>query len=736
MSWVTVIWSIGTGACLTLALMNCVVWWKDRTARANLVFSVMAIAVAIFAALELALMRAQTPEQFSEVVRWLHVPVWVMIASLVAFVRLYLRAGRRWLAWTVVGVRTLSLILNFTFWPNINYRQITALRHISFLGEPVSVASGVPNPLMLVAQLSLLLLVVFVTDAMITVWRRGDRRQALVVGGSALFFVVLGTTDGAAIAWGLISMPVTVSLFYQCMVAAMACELSYDMLRAAALTRQLHASETGLREFEERVALAADAAQLGAWEFDTTTKRLWPSDKVRQLFQFPTHGEITYREFEQRVHPDDRAARDQVVQQAIRTQSGYETEYRILLPDGKLRWIGGRARCLAEGDGKSTRLLGVSMDITERKQAQELFQLATEASPSGTVLVDDKGRIVLVNARIEKLFGYSRDELIGKMVDMLVPDRFARAHNGDRTNFFAAPEARPMGAGRELFARRKDGSEFPVEIGLNPIQTQHGLVVLANVVDISARKAAEEETRRSREQAELLSRVSLLGEMTASLAHELNQPLAAIVNNATAAMQYLEHGRLDPKQLQEILTDVVGDGHRAYDVMRNVRNAIKKGSSIRGPINLNDVVNAVTRMVQPDAAAQFCKLETFLAQDLPVIEGDPIQLQQVLINLVHNAVDAMHDTPTNRRVVEVATDYEGDGSISVIVRDYGSGISDATRKRLFEQFFTTKEEGLGMGLAIVRSIVEAHGGSIAAENADGGGARFHFRLPLKEELVQ
>ena len=144
MSWVTVIWSVGAGACLTLALMNCVVWWKDRAARANLVFSVLAIAVASFAALELALMRAQTPEQFSEIVRWLHVPVWVMIASLVTFVRLYVRAGRPWLAWTIVGVRTLSLIPNFTFWPNINYRQITALRHISFLGEPVLVASGMP----------------------------------------------------------------------------------------------------------------------------------------------------------------------------------------------------------------------------------------------------------------------------------------------------------------------------------------------------------------------------------------------------------------------------------------------------------------------------------------------------------------------------------------------------------------------------------------------------------------
>src|SRR6266478_4780501 len=249
MSWVTVIWSIGSGACLTLALMHVVIWCKDRAARANLLFAIMATAVAVFAALELAMMRAETPGQFGVAVRWLHVPAWVVVASLVGFVRLYLRAGRRWLAWTVVGVRTVSLILNFIFSPNINYRQITALRHVSFFGEPVSVvASGVPNPWMLVAQASLLLLVIYVMDATIVVWRRGDRRQALMVGGSILLFVTAATAEGIVIAWGIISIPVSVSLFYQAIVAAMACELSYDMLHAAAFTRRLQASEAALLE--------------------------------------------------------------------------------------------------------------------------------------------------------------------------------------------------------------------------------------------------------------------------------------------------------------------------------------------------------------------------------------------------------------------------------------------------------------------------------------------------------
>ena len=858
MSWVTVIWSISAGGCLTLAFIQFIVWLKDRAAWANLVFSLGAVSVAIFAALELALMRAETAEQFATVTRWIHVPGWMLIVSIVAFVRLYLKAGRRWLAWTVVAVRTASLILNFSFSPNINYREITALRHVQFLGESVSAPKGVPNPWMLVAQFSLLLLVIFVVDATIAVWRRGNHRQALVVGGSIVLLVVLASAQAVAMTWGIMATPLTVSLFYLVLVAAMAYELSYDLIRSARLARQLQASEatlreseerfrivadaapvliwmsgvaglctffnkawlefTGrtlkqemghgwregvhpndlqrlntyraafdarkplvmqyrlrrndgeyrwisdqgvprndpqgrfagyigscvdvtellkkekaLREFEERVALATEAAHLGVWELNIATNRIWISDKVRELFEFPQQDEISYDEFEQRVHPADRAARDHAVQKAIRTQGAYEMEYRIVLPNEKIRWIGGRGRCIRDGDGKSTRLLGVSMDITERKQAEELFQLATEASPSGTVLIDHQGRILLVNAHIEELFGYARYELIGKAVEVLVPQRFVHLHASDRANFFAAPETRVLGAGRELFGRRKDGSEFRLEIGLNPIQTPRGLLVLANVVDISARLAAEEEALRRREQVELLSRVSLLGEMTASLAHELNQPLAAIVNNATAAMQYLRQGRLNPEQLQDILNDVVADGRRACDVMHNVRNAVKKGAAIRGRINLNDAVKAVTHMVQPDAAAQLCKIEMSLEPDVPVIEGDPTQIQQVLINLMRNAFDAMRETPPNRRIVKIATSHNGDGTIRVGVRDHGPGISQATRERLFEQFFTTKEEGLGMGLAIARSIIEAHGGTIAAENAEGGGAHFYFRLPIKEE---
>jgi signal transduction histidine kinase len=240
----------------------------------------------------------------------------------------------------------------------------------------------------------------------------------------------------------------------------------------------------------------------------------------------------------------------------------------------------------------------------------------------------------------------------------------------------------------------------------------------------------EEDARRHREQINLLSRVSLLGEMTASLAHELNQPLSAIITNANAGKRLIDRGKEDPELLRDILVDVASDGHRANEIIQNVRNTIKKGDAVRRRIDLNELVTKVAHVVRPDAVAYSCELETSLAKDLPLIEVDPVQIQQVLVNLISNAFDAMRQTPLTQRKVEISTAGDGDGEVRLSVRDHGTGIRAEVRDRLFDQFFTTKEQGLGMGLAIVRSIVEAHGGQIDAENVADGGARFHFSLPV------
>ena len=243
----------------------------------------------------------------------------------------------------------------------------------------------------------------------------------------------------------------------------------------------------------------------------------------------------------------------------------------------------------------------------------------------------------------------------------------------------------------------------------------------------------EDDARRNREQINLLSRVSLLGEMTASLAHELGQPLSAIITNANAGRRLIDKGKEDPETLRDILVNVASDGHRAHEIIQNVRNTIKKGDAIRHPINLNELVTKVAHVVRPDAVAYSCELETSLAKDLPLIEGDPVQIQQVLVNLVSNAFDAMRQTPPSQRKVEISTAGGGDGKVRLSVRDHGTGIRSEVHEQLFDQFFTTKEHGLGMGLAIVRSIVEAHGGKIHAENVADGGACFYFTLPVTKK---
>jgi C4-dicarboxylate-specific signal transduction histidine kinase len=221
--------------------------------------------------------------------------------------------------------------------------------------------------------------------------------------------------------------------------------------------------------------------------------------------------------------------------------------------------------------------------------------------------------------------------------------------------------------------------------------------------------------------------------MTASIAHEVNQPLSGIISNANAGQRFIDRGEVDPETLREILVDIAADGRRAHDVIHNIRNTIKKGGAIRERLDMNEVVTRVSSLIQSDAAVHSCELQTALENDLPPIEGDPVQIQQVLINLIGNAFDAMREIPIEQRKVVVTTGKNGHGTIEISVRDHGEGIREEIRDRLFQQFFTTKEDGLGMGLAIVRSIVEAHGGTIAGENADCGGARFRVRLPISEE---
>ena len=381
MSWITIVWSMNAAACLTLATIYLLVWSKQRERWAYLVLSCNAVAGAALTAFELWLLRAQSAEEYAEILRWTQLPVWSLIVTLVVFVRLYLRAGRLWLAWSVCSARTLALILNFVFTPNLSYRQITGLRQVSWWGgETVSVPVGVTNPWILVAQLSLLLLVIFFVDATITAWRRGDRQRALVVGGALIFFSAIAIGQVVLVVWGVIQVPFLACFSYLGLIAAMGYEVSIDMLHRAKLSRQLQASEADLHEARERMELAANAADLGMWMWDVPRDEIWITDKGRALFGFGASEKIDLDRFKNVLHPEDRQRVLEALENTLRTGADYEAEYRVMLPQGQLRWIAGRGQVEFDRDGQPVRLRGAALDITNRKQAEEQFRLVVEAS--------------------------------------------------------------------------------------------------------------------------------------------------------------------------------------------------------------------------------------------------------------------------------------------------------------------------------------------------------------------
>lgn len=379
-------------------------------------------------------------------------------------------------------------------------------------------------------------------------------------------------------------------------------------------------------------------------------------------------------------------------------------------------------------------------------KGDSLFRLVVEAAPNAMVMVNQKGEIIMVNAQAEKVFGYSRAELLGQPMEILVPERFARHHPGLRAGFTADPHSRPMGAGRDLFARKKDGSEFPVEIGLNPIHTDEGPMVLSAIVDITERKAAEKSLRDSNAalqesqnrlqglHSELLhvSRLSAMGEMASALAHELNQPLAAISNYMNGSRRLLAASQ-DPNapKIEEALDKAAEQAIRAGQIIRRLRDFVARGESEKRVESISKMIEEASVLGLVGARERGIALQFDLDPAIDLVLADRVQIQQVLVNLLRNAMEAMAET--SKRELTVTNTQAPDDMIEIIVSDTGPGFAEDILANLFQPFFTTKESGMGVGLSISRSIIEAHGGQMRAETNAAGGATFRFTLPAVEQ---
>lgn len=732
MTWIDIVWPMMGAVSLTLALIHLLIWFHQRTQPAHLLFSLAAGSVTILAIFEVLVMRAQTPEQYASVLRWAHVPVALLAISLVGFVLLRFHAGRFWLGCAACALRVGGLPANFLSGVNLNFGTITALEHIEIWGaDVIAIPVGDPNPWMLLAQLSNLLLVLFMLDAIVSVWRRGDaseRRRALLVCGSIAIFVVLSAAWTALIVLGRIHGPLTVNIAFFAVVLAMSYELGGDVIRASKIARQLADSEARLRESELPMQLATHAAGLGLWTLDVDSDEMWFTDTGGVLLGLAPGEHIRHGFTLDRVHPDDRGTVTQALDKAIGGNSDLACEFRLLLPDGHMRWIAAKGRMEAARPAGPRLMRGVILEVTALRQAEERFRLVIDGAPTAMLMVDGGGRIALANAQAERVFGYGRAELLGQSVDILVPEHSRAGHADDRVVFVADPQARAMGVGREVLGHRKDGSTVPIEVGLTPLRIGDDLFILASVVDISERLQLEQEAALQRDELAHLSRVALLGEMSGSIAHELNQPLTAVLSNAQAALRFLEH---DPPNLGEVhdsLVEIVENDKRASEVIRRLRAMLRKEQASHQELTINEVVQDALRMINSAVLNRNVAVIRDLGFALPTISGDRVQLQQVLLNLILNACDAM-DNVSAGRTLTVRTRTVPGPAIEVSISDIGRGIPADDLDRIFTPFVTSKAEGIGLGLAICRTIIQAHHGTLWATNNSSRGATLHFRLP-------
>jgi len=433
------------------------------------------------------------------------------------------------------------------------------------------------------------------------------------------------------------------------------------------------------------------------------------------------------------VHWEDIYLCSRTYQDSFDARQPFTMEYRLRRSDGEYRWVLDSGTPRFAPNGAFLGYIGSCIDITERKRGEEKFRLVLDAAPNAMIMVDSAGVISFANGPAATVFGYSLRELIGCNIETLIPERFRDRHAGYRKGFLSEPSSRAMGAGRDLFGRRKDGSEFPVEVGLNPIRTAQGLFVLASVIDITARKQAELEHQLQHMELARVGRVAVIGELAASLAHEVNNPIGAIVTNASAGQRLIAAGKIETKELDDLLADIVADGRRAGEIVQSIRNMVRKGKAHLSLVQINDTIDDLFRIVRADALRREVTVAAEVDSDGGQVLADRAQLLQVLLNLTINAFEAMSAMRPDVRRVVIHAGRNENGEIVVSVRDTGPGFPGGIAEQLFEPFFSTKAEGTGMGLAIARSIVEAHGGTLSGENCDNGGACFTVRLPEAKE---
>ena len=513
--------------------------------------------------------------------------------------------------------------------------------------------------------------------------------------------------------------------------------LSVDIDEGKKIEERLRRSEAYLAE-AQRLTHTATAA-------NDATKILYFSDEAFRLFGFdPLQGLPSREAVWQRIHPDDVDTGNEKIERALRERRSFQNEFRLKLPDGTVKHVDADILPVFSATGELVEIIATAVDVTERKRAEDTLRRgeawlaqAKRLSHTGTWVLDGATRHFLYwSDESYRIWGFDPLQGLPSRDDM-----WGRIHPDDRERLWKEVQG-ALREQRDFFEEFRillpDGTVKYLEANTHHECSPSGalLEVVCTNVDVTDRKRAQDERERlSQLEADLahINRVSMMGEMAASLSHEILHPIATARNNARAGMRFLEMRPPNLSEVKEALGCVVRDADRAKDIVGRIRNQIKRAPPRKMRFGLHEAVNEVIVMVQSAIAKNGISFSTRLMDGLVPVQGDRVQLQQVLVNLILNAVEAMSSIEAGTRELSIRTEQSQTGGILVAVHDSGPGVDPVNLERVFEPFYTTKTSGIGMGLSICQTIINGHGGRLWMSANEPRGAVFQFTLPAVQE---
>jgi len=493
--------------------------------------------------------------------------------------------------------------------------------------------------------------------------------------------------------------------------------------------------EDALRVSEERFALAVRGSTDGIWDWNVLTDEVYYSARFKELLGCADHEmENVFASFEFRLFPDDVERVRVALREHFEEHKPYDIEYRLRTKLGEYRWFRARGQAIWDGQDRPTRMAGSISDITEQKRSQQRFELAVRASPVALLIVDRRGTIRLVNAQLEHCFQYDAGELIGKPLEMLLPKRFRSVHRRHRDQYFRAPVSRTMGVALDLFGRRRDGSEFPVEVGLRPMETEEEMLVICGIADVTDRQQAMDAMQDAKEAAESANQAK--SDFLANMSHEIRTPLNAVMGMTELVLD---------TELTTTQREYLGMVMEAGDLLLTIINEILDFSKIEaGRVELDcrafsvrDLVGDTLRALAPRAHRRELELAYVVDKNVPdQLFGDANRLRQIILNLVGNAIKFTESGEVLVRLESTARTPD-DVLLRWRVIDTGIGIAEAKQALIFEAFAqsdtsTTRHYGgTGLGLTICSKLIDLMGGGIWVESKPGQGSTFSFSVRLR-----